>query len=85
MRCFRLVEGRYVEATLDSEKPRFWLEELQIGLGIWHGQYKWATRSWLRWYGADGKWILTEAKEERRLRLELIERLKQKGIDIDAL
>ena len=92
LRCFQLSESKYVEAELDPDNPRFWLDALQIGIGIWQGEYKGGTRSWLRWFDANGQWILTEAEserlradEERRLRLELLEQLKQKGIDIDTL
>lgn len=92
LRAFRLIEKRYVEEGLDPQNPRFWLEELQIGLGIWEGEYKGVTRRWLRWFDAAGEWTLTEAEsersranQERQLRLDLLERLRQKGIDIDSL
>lgn len=99
MRCFQWSDGKYIEEALDPENPRFWLDRLQVGLGLWHGEYQGITRSWLRWYDASGEWILTpeqiqaqraeqaeqRAEEERQLRLQLLERLKQQGIDLDQL
>ncbi|MEO0988348.1 MAG: hypothetical protein AAFY20_22845 [Cyanobacteria bacterium J06639_14] len=68
------------------------IQAFHIGIGIWQEKYKGGTRPWLRWFDASGQWILTEAEserlradEERRLRLELLEQLRQKGIDIDTL
>lgn len=99
MRCFQLQEGRYIEATLDPDQPRFWLPDLNIGLGIWFGEYRYATRSWLRWFDANGQWLPTpeeaetqranqaeqRAEEQQRLRLELLERLRSRGIDWEQL
>lgn len=85
MRCFNLVEGRYVEADLDSQTPRLWLEDLQIGLGLWQGEYQGITRPWLRWFDASGAWLLTEAESERQQRLALLQRLENAGIDINTL
>ncbi|NES46525.1 MAG: Uma2 family endonuclease, partial [Moorea sp. SIO2C4] len=39
--------------------------ELQLGLGLWLGQYRGLNRLWLRWYDQQGNWIPTEAELER--------------------
>ena len=97
LRCFRLLKSGYAEETLDPTNPRFWLEDLQIGLGIWQGEYQGITRPWLRWFDANGNWLSTpeeterqradlaqqRAEEAERRTQALLERLKQEGIEID--
>lgn len=85
MRCFCLVEGRYAEVKLNASDPRFYLEDLGVGLGLWQGEYQGITRPWLRWFDQDGNWLLTEAESERQQRLDLLKRLEQAGIDLDGL
>jgi DNA anti-recombination protein RmuC len=47
---------------------KLWIEELQIGLGLWQGSFTGVERQWLRWYDAQGNWILTSAEREMRER-----------------
>jgi hypothetical protein len=42
--------------------------DLQIGLGLWQGTYDDIFGYWLRWYDANGDWILTET-EQAQLRV----------------
>lgn len=65
LRFFRLVDGRYQEKPLDSANPRAWLPDLEIGLGVWHGEFEGVTRAWLRWYDIEGNWLLTDTQRER--------------------
>jgi Uma2 family endonuclease len=65
LRCFKLAEGRYQEQRL-VENARIWLPELNIGLGIWHGEFDGITRPWLRWYDAEGNWLLTDTEREHQ-------------------
>ncbi|MEM8810768.1 MAG: hypothetical protein AAGF01_32565 [Cyanobacteria bacterium P01_G01_bin.38] len=49
---------------------RLWIPELKIGLGLWYGTYAAGThrqtkRLWLRWYDADGQWLMTDAELAR--------------------
>lgn len=39
-----------------------WLDELELGLGVWEGDFQAATGQWLRWYDASDHWILTSAE-----------------------
>jgi hypothetical protein len=34
-----------------------------LGLGLWQGEFQGIERLWLRWYDAQGNWILTEAEQ----------------------
>jgi len=65
VRFFQLEGGHYQEQPLDVENPRIWIRELEIGLGLWAGEFSGISRLWLRWYDAQGNWILTDAEEER--------------------
>lgn len=64
LRAFTLVSGRYQE--LELREPRIWMPLLEVGLGLWQGECQGIDRLWLRWYDAEGNWILTEAEQERQ-------------------
>ena len=59
---FEWVEGRYQAQSICDD--RYWLTELNIGLGLWQGEYQGITRKWLRWYDAHQKWLPTEAEQQ---------------------
>ncbi|NEP00530.1 MAG: hypothetical protein F6K58_18010 [Symploca sp. SIO2E9] len=48
------------------------MPNLELGLGLWHGEYRTLTRQWLRWYDQKGNWIPLpeEAAMERALAAE---------------
>jgi Uma2 family endonuclease len=91
-RAFGLIKGRY--QPLEILENRLWVAELELGLGIWEGEYQGVNRQWLRWYNEQG-WILTDAERaeqaeaslalERQQREELLERLRARGINPDDL
>ncbi len=66
LRAFQLVATRYTELELPDQK--LWLEDAQLGLGVWEGIYADAQGSWLRCYDATGNWIptLAEAASQER-------------------
>jgi hypothetical protein len=61
-RAFGLVMNRY--QPLSIEEQGVWLEEAQLGLGLWEGEYQGINRLWLRWYDQNQNWILTPAEQE---------------------
>ncbi len=63
-RMFQLNGARYTEVNLSNF--RFWLPEIELGLGVWQGSYKNVEMLWLRWYDQDGNWILTPTEQERQ-------------------
>jgi Uma2 family endonuclease len=79
LQVFRLEGSHYRELTL--AEPRFWLEDLGIGLGIWQGAYQGIEGQWLRYYNRADQWIPTS--EERVEKLAA--RLRELGIDPDAI
>jgi Uma2 family endonuclease len=64
-RAFQLVGARYRE--LDLPDRRLWLEDVQLGLGIWQGQYQETFGDWLRCYDTDGNWIPVDSERADRL------------------
>jgi Uma2 family endonuclease len=99
LRAFQLNGTRYEPITLSEQ--RFWLEELELGLGLWQGTYQQTTGLWLRWYNSTG-WIPTlaekaeqeyqraeqerqRAEQERQRADRLAEYLRSQGIDPDNL
>ncbi|HEY9614680.1 Uma2 family endonuclease [Allocoleopsis sp.] len=86
LQAFKQDGARYQE--LELQEPRVWMPELELGLGLWQGEYQCIERLWLRWYDAQGNWILTQAEQERQRaeqaesKLEcLMQRLRESGID----
>jgi Uma2 family endonuclease len=70
LRAFRLDGACYQALTLENSK--LWLEEVNLGLGLWSGEYQQTQGIWLRWYDARGFWLPTPAEqaEEQRRRAE---------------
>jgi Uma2 family endonuclease len=73
LRAFKLNVNRYEELSLVDE--RLWLEDVQLGLGVWQGKYEGAEGKWLRWYDRTDAWIPTpiERVEQERSRAEQAE------------
>ncbi len=96
---FQLTGGHYQEQPLDADNPRIWIPDLELGLGLWQGTFEGVDRLWLRWFDAQGNWVLTDTEQarqetelaleqveqERQLREELLAKLRARGIDPDTL
>lgn len=67
--AFGLVTNRY--QPLPIEGQGVWLEAVQLGLGLWQGNYQGIDRLWLRWYDREGNWLLTPEEQERQRVQEL--------------
>ncbi len=63
LRVFKLEGLRYQEIILDPMNPRFWVEGLDLGLGLWQGEFKGVEGKWLRWYNAQDQWISTAIEQ----------------------
>lgn len=51
LRAFKLNGAHYQE--LELQEPQLWISELDLGLGLWQGEYQ-GEQLWLRWYDAWG-------------------------------
>lgn len=85
LRAFKLSGTRYEAISLSEN--RFFLAELELGLGLWQGTYQQRIGLWLRWYNSAG-WVPTQreqAEQERQQTDRLAEYLRSQGIDPDNL
>ncbi|NEO13354.1 MAG: Uma2 family endonuclease [Moorea sp. SIO4G2] len=78
LRIFKLDGGSYQPQTIDNSK--FWIPELQLGIGLWLGQYRGLNRLWLRWYDQHGNWIPTEAERTELERQRAEQERQQKEL-----
>jgi Uma2 family endonuclease len=88
LQAFGLVTSRY--QALPIEGQGLWLEEVQLGLGLWQGIYQGIERLWLRWYDAAGAWIPTPAelvaqeRQQKQLAQQQIEQERQRAEQLAA-
>jgi Uma2 family endonuclease len=75
MRIFALQRTRYEEVK--DHQGRFWIEDVELGLGLWRGSYMGEDRLWLRWYDREGNWVLTPTEQERQRAEQEKERAEQ--------
>jgi len=88
---FELKDNQYIEAKITND--RFWIPELELGLGVWEGSYDQTPEMlWLRWYDVTGNWVLRSDEFERqradteKLQKErLIAQLRVLGIEPDLM
>ncbi|MEA5510038.1 Uma2 family endonuclease [Crocosphaera sp. UHCC 0190] len=79
---YRLVSGKY-EQQLADENNRYWIEEINLFLGIWPGKKAEMTVSWLRWWDQSGNLLLwgSELLARERYRAEQAElKLEQEQV-----
>lgn len=73
LQLFELVGYSYQKISLSSSK--FWLPEINLGLGLWSGEYQNLNRFWLRWYDENNNWLPTPTEKEK----QLVEKEKQRA------
>ena len=64
LHCFGLMMNRYQPLSVNG--LGVWLEEAELGLGLWEGEYQGFTRPWLRWYDAHNNWLPTPTEQEKQ-------------------
>ena len=64
-------EGRYVMVEPDKN-GRWWIQEIELFLGLWHGERLGQNINWLRWWDSEGNLLLwsSEQAEVERQRAE---------------
>ncbi|MEA5535727.1 Uma2 family endonuclease [Crocosphaera sp. XPORK-15E] len=90
LECYRLVEGHY-QAKNTNDKGYYWLEEINLFLGVWQGTKADRSGYWLRWWDSSGNLLLwgteriEQEKQEKEILLkklkDLSQRLKEMGIE----
>lgn len=79
MRVFTLAADCYQEQPLDFNQPKIWISTLELGLGLWHGEFEGIERLWLRWYDAEGNWVPTDTEQERQDKELALQRAEQEA------
>ena len=64
LRVFQWHAGRYQAVTLRDDSV--WLPQIQLGIGLWYGNYQGLERQWLRWYDEQHQWIPTPVEREQQ-------------------
>ncbi len=77
LRYFKLEGRQYQEQPLNSEAPLVWLKDLDIGLGIWQGEFEGVTAAWLRWCDKQGNWLLTDTEQEQQAKEQAQQQFEQ--------
>ncbi|MGB3757102.1 MAG: Uma2 family endonuclease [Rivularia sp. (in: cyanobacteria)] len=89
LRVYQLVGRRYQETN------ETWLEQIELGLTLWEGEFEGRQDTWLRWCYQDGTVLPTgderaedekQQKEQALSRAELLaEKLREMGVNPDDL
>lgn len=79
LQAFQLAGNRY--QAMELLAGRIWTPDLELGLGLWQGEYRGKGRQWLRWYDAQGNWIPIDAErvEQERQQKELAQQQAQQA------
>jgi Uma2 family endonuclease len=77
LQVFGLMMSRY--QPLPIEGQGVWLEDAELGLGLWQGEYEGVNRLWLRWYDDNHNWILTPAEESAQRAQQEAQRAQQEA------
>ena len=85
LRYFKLYGGNYQEQTPNPENPIVWLDDLEIGLGIWEGVFEGVPSYWLRWCDRVGKWLLTDTEQTQAQLLRAAQNLLASGMEIEQV
>lgn len=61
LEVYELVRGNYQLRTPDTN-GRVWISDMDVSLGLWHGEYHGYTIDWLRAWDRDGNLLPTAAE-----------------------
>ncbi len=67
LQIFQHDGKRYQSLPKTGTEQRIWLPEINLGLGVWQGEYRDTINctTWVRWLDAQGAWLLTPFERER--------------------
>jgi Uma2 family endonuclease len=84
----RRLENDQYELQTPDEMQRYWIPELSLSLGLWHGERLGITTHWLRWWDEAGNlllWSAEKAEQERQARQEAIPKLLGMGLSVEQV
>lgn len=81
--AFGLMMDRY--QPLSRKGQGIWIEQAQLGLGLWEGEYQGINRVWLRWYDQNQNWLLTPSEQESQRAEQAEQRAEQLATQLRAL
>jgi Uma2 family endonuclease len=87
LEVYRLESDRYIQQEANPE-GQYWVPELELFLGVWHGTRLGSTINWLRWWDRNGNLLLwsAEVAEQEHQRAEtLANKLRELGIEPNDL
>jgi len=64
---YELVRGRY-QLRVPDASGRVWISDMDVSLGLWHGEYHGYTIDWLRAWDREGNMLLTAAERVDEVR-----------------
>ncbi|NET56510.1 MAG: Uma2 family endonuclease [Symploca sp. SIO2E6] len=72
---YRLDAGSRYQTQIIEENGLYWIESMNLFLGVWQGKRETRRGYWLRWWDAEGNLLLwgTEQSAQERLRAEQAE------------
>lgn len=85
LRYFKLVGRQYEEQPVVLSPTSIWLKDLDIGLGLWEGEFEGKQGHWLRWCNANGRWLSTDTEAALEKAERLAQRLRELGVDPDQI
>ncbi|MEO0488342.1 MAG: hypothetical protein AAFZ49_02130 [Cyanobacteria bacterium J06659_2] len=77
---------------MGTNEQLIWLDELELGLGLWQENFEGIPGDWLRWCDRAGNGFLTDTEQERQAKEQayqkakkLAAKLQELGIDPDQV
>ena len=69
LEVYHLDKWKQYQLQKPDNKGRYWIEGMNLFLGVWEGTREGRTGSWLRWWNEDGElllWSLEKAEREKQ-------------------
>ncbi len=85
LRYFQLEGKKYREQPLQAENPRIWLTDLEVGLGIWTGEFEGVPSHWLRWCDGQGNCFLTDTEQAQAQLRQAARNLMATGMPVSQV
>jgi hypothetical protein len=77
---YQLISGHY-QLMRPNQYGQYEIPELDVAVGIWHGEYNYTTLPWLRWWDRQGN-LLPTSEEQLRITEEQL-RISDKQLRIN--